>query len=263
MWELLLPLFGFLIVIVASMTGVGGGIIFVPLLTLAYGFSPAHAVGTSLMVIIFGGLSATVGFTVQKRVYFKTGVLLALATVPGSVVGAFLTTILQGAVLGLLFGVFLVVVAVRMVAANSIFRGRKLQQDNVKAVRCESDLFLNWKRLAAGTGLAFFGGLVSGLLGVGGGILLVPIMALVLLMPMHAVVATSMFAMIFTSLSGVTQHWTLGNVNLEYGLLLALGALAGAQVGAWLCKRVSAEKLRLIFGILVFVVSIQMIVKYI
>ncbi len=263
MWELLLPLFGFLIVILASMTGVGGGIIFVPLLTLAYGFSPAHAVGTSLMVIIFGGLSATVGFAIQKRVYFKTGVLLAIATVPGSVVGAFLTSILQGAVLGLVFGFFLVVVAVRMVAANSIFRRRKLQQDNVKFVRCESDLFLNWGRLAAGTGLAFFGGLVSGLLGVGGGVLLVPIMALVLLMPMHAVVATSMFTMIFTSLSGVAQHWILGNVNFEYGLLLALGALAGAQVGARLCRRVSAEKLRLIFGVLVLVVSVQMIVKYI
>jgi uncharacterized protein len=232
MWELLLPLFGFLIVIVASMTGVGGGTFFVPLLTLAYGFFPAYAVGTSLLVIIFAGLSATVGFALQKRVYFKTGLLLALATIPGSVVGAFLTSVLPGDVLGLVFGVFLVVMAVRMVAASGAWQKKKPKQDTVKAVCCEHDLFLNRKRLAAGVCLGFFGGLVSGLLGVGGGILLVPIMTLFLLMPMHAAVATSMFTMIFTSLSGVAQHLTLGNVNLEYGLLLAVGALAGAQVGA-------------------------------
>ena len=124
-------------------------------------------------------------------------------------------------------------------------------------------MFLNKRLLAFGVGLSFFGGLVSGLLGVGGGILLVPLMALFLRMPLHAAVATSMFTMVFTTLSGVAQHWTLGNVNLEYVLLLAPGALVGAQMGAWLCKRISGEKLSLFFAVIVLVVSVQMIVKFI
>jgi uncharacterized membrane protein YfcA len=76
MWELLL--FGFLVSIVASMTGVGGGIFFVPLLTLAYGFAPSNAVGTSLMAIVFTALSASLGFARQKRIFFKTGLLLTI-----------------------------------------------------------------------------------------------------------------------------------------------------------------------------------------
>jgi len=261
MWELFL--FGFLVSIVASMTGVGGGIFFVPLLTLAYGFAPSNAVGTSLMVIVFTALSASLVFARQKRIFFKTGLLLTILTVPGALVGASLTSILSGKVLGLVFGVFLVIVAVRMVAANRVWRRNKPQIGISKAVVKEGDLFLNKRLLAIGVGLSFFGGLVSGLLGVGGGILLVPLMALFLRMPLHAAVATSMFTMVFTTFSGVAQHWTLGNVNFEYVLLLAAGALVGAQMGAWLCKRISGEKLSLVFAVIVLVVSVQMIAKFI
>jgi uncharacterized protein len=263
MWELLLPLLGFLIAIVSSMAGVGGGIFFVPILTLGYGFLPVHAVGTSLMVIIFGGISASLGFAWQKRIFYKTGLMLAVTTVPGSIIGAILATELPGELLGLVFGVFLVIVAVRLLMVSDVLRKNRSQKQARKVVEHENDLFLDKKRLAVGVGLGFFGGVTSGLLGVGGGILLVPIMALVLFMPMHAVVATSMFTMVFTSLSGVVQHWTLGNVNFEYALLLAVGALVGAQVGAWLCKRISGEKLGLIFAVLVLVVSVQMILKFI
>jgi uncharacterized protein len=263
MWELLLPLLGFLVAVVASMTGVGGGIVFVPMLTLGYGFLPVHAVGTSLMVIFFGSISASIGFAWQKRIFYKTGFLLAIATVPGSVVGAILASELPADVLGLAFGVFLVIVAIRMLWVNDFLRKNRVRRQVQKVIDCEGDLFFNKERLVAGVGLGFFGGVASGMLGVGGGILLVPIMALILLMPMHAVVATSTFTMVFTTLSGVFQHWSMGNVDLGYALLLVVGALVGAQVGAWLCKRTSGKKLSLIFTILVLVVSVQMIIKFV
>jgi len=265
MWELLLllPLLGFLVAIVASMTGVGGGIFFVPLLTLAYEFAPSNAVGTSLTVIVFTALSASAGYARQKRIFYKTGLLLAVMTIPGSVVGAFSTSVLPGDVLGLVLGFFLVAVVIRMVSAKGVWHRKNPQLGVSKIVVYERDLFLNKKRLVIGVGLGFFGGLVSGLLGVGGGIFLVPLMALFLGISIHAAVATSMFTMIFTSLSGVAQHWSLGNVNLEYALLLAVGALVGAQIGAWICKRTSGETLSLLFAVLILVVSVQMIVKFI
>lgn len=71
MWEL--HVFGFLVFIVASMTGVVGGIFFVPLLALAYGFASSTVVGTSLMVIVFTALSVSLGFARQKRIFFKAG----------------------------------------------------------------------------------------------------------------------------------------------------------------------------------------------
>jgi uncharacterized membrane protein YfcA len=140
-------------------------------------------------------------------------------------------------------------------------KGTALKQE-AKVVGSEHELFLNKQRLVLGVGLGFFGGLASGLLGIGGGALLVPIMAFIMLMPMHVVVATSMFTMIFTSISGVIQHYTLGNIDFTYALLLAVGAVVGGQVGAWLCKKVSSQNLRRVFAVVLIVVSINMILKF-
>jgi hypothetical protein len=263
LWELLLPLIGFLVAIVAVMTGVGGGVFFVPLLTLAYMFAPAHAVGTSLLAIIFSGISATVGYSRHNLVFYKTGIVLAITTVPGSIVGAFLTSVLSGSVLGLTLGGFLIVVGVQMAYRSKILRRKKAEQSDRKVVWVENELFADKSRFLTAFGLSFFSGLLSGLLGIGGGLLLVPIMSLVLLMPIHVVVATSMFTMIFTSFSGVIQHWSLGNVDFVFGLLIAVGAVVGAQVGSWVCKRVSGEYLQAIFAFLLIVISVQMIVKFI
>jgi len=258
MWELLLPLAGFLIGAVAAMAGVGGGVFIVPLLTPAFSFSPAHAVGTSLTVIVFTAVAATVGYSRQKRIYYKTGLLLAVLTVPGAVLGAYLTVILPASLLGLIFGVFLVLVAVQMIAGGGL--GKRGADGSVSS---EAELFTSRKRLAGGILLAFFGGLASGLLGIGGGAVLVPIMVLVLLMPIHVAVATSMFTMILTSLSGVAQHFALGNVNIEFALLIAVGSVFGAQLGAYTSKRVSGRNLRRIFAVVLIIVSVQMIIKYI
>jgi uncharacterized membrane protein YfcA len=257
MWELLLPLAGFLIGAVAAMAGVGGGAFIVPLLTLAFAFPPDHAIGTSLTVIVFTAVAATLGYSRQRRIYYKTGLLLAVLTVPGAVLGAYLTVILPASLLGLIFGVFLVLVAVQMIA------GGGLGKRGAGLVNSEAELFASKKRLAGGVLLAFFGGLASGLLGIGGGAVMVPIMALVLLMPIHVAVATSMFTMILTSLSGVAQHYALGNVNLEFALLIAVGSVLGAQLGAYTSKKVSGKNLHRIFAVVLIIVSVQMIIKFI
>jgi len=160
-------------------------------------------------------------------------------------------------------GGFLIVVGVQMAYRSKILRRKKAEQNDRKVVWVENELFADKSRFLTAFGLSFFSGLLSGLLGIGGGLLLVPIMSLVLLMPIHVVVATSMFTMIFTSFSGVIQHWSLGNVDFVFGLLIAVGAVVGAQVGSWVCKRVSGEYLQAIFSFILIVISVQMIVKFI
>jgi uncharacterized membrane protein YfcA len=87
-------------------------------------------------------------------------------------------------------------------------------------------------------------------------------MTLVLGMPIHFSTATSMFTMVFTSLSGIVKHALAHHVHLGYALLLALGTVFGAQAGAHFSKRVSARTLRRIFGAVLLLVSIQMILKF-
>jgi hypothetical protein len=262
MWELwLLPIFGFLIAIVASLTGIGGGIFIVPVLTLLYEFLPANAVGTSLTVIIFTAVASTLNYARQKRIYWRTGLVLAVATAPGAYFGAWLTTQLPPRDLGLIFGFFLIAVAVYMIVdLNSLSRSKS--QNEKPAELSDSALIRSGRTIVIGAGLSFFGGLASGLLGIGGGLLVVPVMAFAMGMSIHFATATSMLTMIFTSLFGVVQHFQANHINFETALLLALGAVLGAQVGAYTSKKVSSKNLRIIFGIVLVISGINMILKY-
>jgi len=262
MWDLwLLPLFGFLIAIVASLTGIGGGIFIVPVLTLLYEFVPANAVGTSLTAIFFTAVAATLNYARQRRIYWRTGLILAVTTVPGAYLGAWLTTILQARDLGLIFGFFLIIVAIYIITDLNNLR-RSKSQDKTSAQRSDYEVVKSGRTIAVGAGLSFFGGLASGLLGIGGGLLVVPIMTFAMGMSIHLATATSMFTMIFTSISGVTQHYQANHINVETALLLALGAIFGAQVGAYASKRISSKNLRRVFGIVVIISGINMIIKY-
>jgi len=256
----LLPVFGFLIAIVASLTGIGGGIFMVPVMTLLYEFLPANAAGTSLTVIIFTAAASTLNYARQKRIYWRTGLALAIVTAPGAYLGAWLTTILNPRDLGLIFGFFLIGVAVYIIAdLNNL---RRSQNQETKARMSDIELVKSRKTLVLGAGLSFFGGLASGLLGIGGGLLVVPIMTFAMGMAIHFATATSMFTMIFTSISGVAQHYQANHIDFVTALLLALGAIFGAQVGAYASKRISSKNLRRVFGIVVIVSGVNMILKY-
>jgi uncharacterized membrane protein YfcA len=256
----LLPVFGFLIAIVASLTGIGGGIFMVPVMTLLYDFLPANAAGTSLTSIIFTAVASTLNYARQKRIYWRTGLVLAIVTAPGAYLGAWLTTLLNARDLGLIFGFFLIGVAVYIIAdLNNL---RRSQNQETKVRMSDIELIKSGKTLVLGAGLSFFGGLASGLLGIGGGLLVVPIMTFAMGMAIHLATATSMFTMIFTSISGVAQHYQANHINFEYALLLALGAIFGAQVGAYTSKRISSKNLRRVFGVIVIVSGVNMILKY-
>jgi uncharacterized membrane protein YfcA len=261
LYEWFLPLLGFLIAVFAAMTGIGGGVLFVPLLMLSLGISPSVAVGTSLFAMIFGGLGATIGYSRQKRVYFKAALLLALATAPGAILGAYMTSILSSTILGLVFAAFLMILAARMITTSKFF-----QRNSVKiaahTVACETECFRDKKRLSAAFVLSLFAGVVSGLLGIGGGVVLVPILLMVVYLPMHVAVGTSMFLVMLTSISGVVQHSYMGNVDFVAAALLAAGAFVGAQFGAWLSKKVSADWVQVLFAAALVIVGSQMLLKY-
>lgn len=266
MWELILPLLGFLIGTIAALTGIGGGVFIVPLLTLFFSFLPANAAGTSLTVIIFTALAATLSYSRQKRIFYKTGLLLALVTVPGGLLGAYLTTKVPANLLGVSFGFFVIAFIAIPMSVNAFNIRRRcsaaLEADKESSRSGGSFLNPSHKILLAGS-LSFLAGIASGLLGIGGGALLVPILTLIIGMPVHFATATSMFAITFSSASGAAQHYLAGHTNFEYVLLLALGTVVGAQLGAYSSRRISSENLHRLFSIVLFVVGLQMIVKYI
>ncbi len=265
---ILLPVAGFLVGIIASMSGVGGGIFIVPLLTILFGFVPQHAVGTSLASIIFTALAATYSYAKQRRIFIRTGLWLAVTTVPGAYLGAYLTSIISPRLLGLIFGAFLFMMAVRMIVQNR--GGRSAQNASPSAgghkvpIPDKSDIEVakSFRLIVPGVALSFIAGVASGFLGIGGGVLGVPIMNLVMHLPIHFATATSMFTMIFTSISGVVKHTLVQHVHWSQALLLAVGTIFGAQIGAGFSRRVSGPALVRIFGVVLFLMSLQMILKF-
>jgi uncharacterized membrane protein YfcA len=261
MWEILLPILGLFIGILASMTGVGGGAIIVPILSLIYAFMPATAVGTSLAAIVFTAVAATFTYWRQKRIFFRTGVFVSFATAPGAVIGAYLTEIISATILGIAFSVFLIIVAVKIL--TEILPPRRKREIDAEIQNSENDLF-NYKRgrLYLAFALGFVSGVISGLLGVGGGIILVPLLIFVLKLDIHVAVATTMFTMIFTALAGVVQHFVLGNVNFEFALMLGVGSMLGTQIGAYIYKRASNTILRGVFAVILLAISVEMIIEF-
>jgi len=268
MWELILPLISFLVGIVAAMAGIGGGVFIVPMLILLYGLEPACASGTSIAMIVFTSLSSTLRYSRQKRIDYLLGLALAATTVPGAFLGAYATSIINRQILGLIFAFFLIFIAIRML----IGKGRKENDEKMK-IRVKNGKI---RKLVDSYGKVFtysvnfwltpvlglVAGFFSGLLGIGGGAVLVPAMNLAIGVPIHITVATSMFIMIFTSISGALTHFWLQHIRFDYAAMLILGIIFGAQIGAHYAAKVSAKNLRRVFGVVLFIASIRMILKF-
>jgi uncharacterized membrane protein YfcA len=254
----LLIIFGFFIGTIASLTGVGGGIFIVPILTFFYDFKVNGATATSLTTIIFTATAAAINYSRQKRIFYKTGSILIITTAPGAYLGAWLATIMEEHLLGLVFGFFLILVAIHIMISTL----RAKTRNKNLSTKTDSELIKSRKIIIIGAGLGFFGGVASGLLGIGGGTLIVPIMAVIMGMPIHYATATSMFTMIFTSISGVTKYYQSNLINFPVALILASGTIIGAQVGAHTSKKISGRNLSLIFGIMLIAAGINMLLKF-
>jgi uncharacterized membrane protein YfcA len=257
---LLSVIFAFFVGIISSALGVGGGFITTPSLIIL-GIGEAFAIGTALFMIIFTALSSTIAYSRQKGLTeYRTGLLIATTTIIGSISGSITSSILaveDPQLFRIVFAVCLFPIAIKM-----IFYPKERRKMNAITEEIEHDkiMFLGFeKRELLSTLFGLVAGFSSGLLGIGGGVVMVPILVTVGKMPMHKAVATSMFIMIFTSIAGAGVKLTNGQVHPDLAFFLIIGIIIGAQVGARLVKRVNTIALQKIFGIMMIVALISIV----
>jgi uncharacterized membrane protein YfcA len=271
---LLLIIVGLLTGFMGGMLGVGGGIIVVPILVLAFNLESREAAGTSLVMVMFTALSSTAAYYRQKRIDWKIGLAAATVTVPGALIGAYATQLFNSNTLAVIFGVALLLMAAAMIRRT--FRMSKRPTRDFGSTEIESKLQRGvWRRRIVDSAgqifqydariysallLLFFGGLASGFLGIGGGLIVVPILVAYVGLPMHIAVATSMLTMIFTAISGVSTHILLGDVLIDYAIPLVIGILIGSQLGARTARRLKSANLERVFALVVLVMGIMMII---
>ena len=267
---LLLFILGFAVSLPASMAGLGGGFIMVPILIVLFGLPPQRAVAISLMAMCGTSISATVGYVRQRRVDYLLGLVYDILDIPGVIVGAYLTTILPSDLLTAIVGVLIMFMAILLFTRNK----NSFPAEN----RRSKPLSKGWERKrvdSTGTVFkyvisnpalillsSFAGGLVSGMCGLGGGITDTSTMIL-LGVPPHIAVASSEFAMTLTSLTGTFAHEFLNNLLIDYAIPVTVGTVIGAQAGSSLAKRVKGRTLRKILSIIGFLAGIRLVSAYI
>ena len=239
----LIPL-GFIAGILGSIIGLGGGIIIVPILTFM-GISPTLAVSNSLFAVFSNSVGSTIEYAKQKRVEFSLGWKLGLMAVPGTILGAFISSDLSSEIFKILFALVLIS------SASYIFLKRKIEEKPVDISRL---------LLVFSAGASFFAGIISSLFGIGGGLIFVPLMVVALGISIKRAAPTSQFILMFASFSGLIVHSMLGHPDYYQALLLSIGAFAGGILGARLSLEIKENKLKIIVVIVLIAAAIKMIV---
>ena len=223
-----------------GLLGGGGSILTVPILVYVAGMDAKEAIAASLFVVGVTSAAGAIGHARAGRVRWRTGLIFGAAGVVGAFLGGILGGHLPGELLLVLFALMMVATSIAMI------RGRK----NVDPSKAHSDLPVVRVLL---DGLVV--GLVTGLVGAGGGFLVVPALALLGGLPMTVAVGTSLLVIAMKSLGGLAGY--LSAVSLDWGLVLAVtvAAILGSLVGGRLAGRIPEQALRKGFGWFVLVMG--------
>jgi len=239
----LIPL-GFAAGVLGSIIGLGGGIIIVPVLTF-FGFPPTLAASNSIFAVFSNAVASSISYAKQKRIQYSIGLKLGLLSIPGTIVGAYVSSDITPSLFKILFALILIS------ASIYIFSKRKIEP---KGHHISKQIML----LAIGA--SFLAGIISGLFGVGGGIVFVPLMVIAMGLSMKNAAPTSQFILLFASASALVSHTILGHPDFYQALLLASGAFAGGLVGARLSLEIKERGLKILISIVMIAVAVKMFI---
>lgn len=249
--SILLLLIGIAVGCFGTIIGVGGGFVIVPLLTIVYQFSPQHAVGTSMAIVALNAISGTVAYVRQRRIDYRTGLLFAAATLPGSFLGAFLLQHISRPVFDIGFSIFMIGTA----AYIGIRKQHKTEEIDIRTFHRPD------YNKPLGLLISFFVGFIASMAGIGGGVIHVPAMIFLFAFPPYIAIPTSHFILAISATFAAASHASIGEVEWSFIPYLGSGAVIGAQIGGLLSHRIKGKWI--IRGLLAVMVlgAIRLIVR--
>lgn len=246
-----------------TLVGAGGGFLLVPVLLLVYpDRDPDTITAMSLFVVWANATSGSVAYARQWRIDYRSGMWFALATLPGAVAGALIIGYFPRRLFDAVFSIMLVLLGVWLMvrrgtqAIEAPPTGWSVVHRDItdRAGHRFVYSYELWKGVAISSGVGF----VSSLLGIGGGVIHVPVMATMLHFPVHIAAATSHFVLAFMAGEATIVHVATGTLGWDQAglqaVLLAIGVIPGAQLGARLAHRVHGDIIiRALAGALILV----------
>ena len=257
--------------VIGALAGLGGGVLIVPLLTVAFGVDIRYAIGASIVSVIATSSGAAAAYVRDRITNMRVGMFLELATTTGAIVGALVAGLVHSTVLFIVFGVVLATSALPMVVklGEELPHGvvpdrwaKRLRLGSTypdavlgKAVSYEAT------KVPMGFVMMMFAGLLSGLLGIGSGAFKVLAMDTAMRLPMKVSTTTSNFMIGVTAAASAGIYFSRGDVNPLIAAPVALGVLLGASIGSRLLMRMHNRTLRMLFVPLLLIVALEMILR--
>ncbi len=255
--------------LLGAITGLGGGIVVTPALTLLLGVDIRYAIGASLVSVVATSSGAAAAYVRDGLSNIRIGMFLELATTIGAICGALLASRTPTRALAILFGLVLLHSAWQVVQAKMSRHqemekpdslSEKLQLNGVFVAR-EGTIEYRVSHAKAGLGLMYVAGVVSGLLGIGSGALKVIAMDRIMGIPFKVSTATSSFMIGVTGVASAAIYLKRGYIHPLIALPVMLGVLCGSMLGARLLPCLPVRTLRRVFAVAVAVIAIQMIMQ--
>ncbi len=230
-----------------TLVGAGGGFILTPILLLLYPHDPAKEItGISLAVVFCNAASGSAAYARLRRIDFRSGLLFGAATLPGSIAGALAVAYVSRGVFDLLMAAVLAFGAAWLVFGRAPLLHPDDERGTSRVLRDARGVTHHYRvPLARGVLYSLGVGFVSSFLGIGGGVLHVPLLVRALGFPTHIATATSHFVLMIMAGSATITHLVAGSLAPGHGLRRALalsgGVIVGAQIGARVSSHISAK----------------------
>lgn len=260
----LLLIIGLLVGILGTIIGAGGGFILVPILILIFPEkTPEEITSISLAVVFFNSISGTYAYHKMKRTDYRSGLIFAISTLPGAILGTLIVAIISRNIFNLFFGLILITLATYLfIKPLNSYDSNISKEDNItnKEASIKENFTLTQKKWP-GFLINLTIGFISTILGIGGGIIRVPALVHLLNYPVHLATATSQFIVAIMSFSGSIVHLINGNItnNIIPILTLSITAIIGAQIGARLSNKFHGANIIRILALALTLIGIRMI----
>jgi uncharacterized membrane protein YfcA len=259
----------FLAGLLGSLTGLGGGVVLVPLLTLFFKVDIRYAIGASLVSVIATSSGAAAAYVKEGFSNIRIGMFLEIATTLGALVGAFLAAFISTKALAVIFGLML------LYSAYLSRKPRPRAERNLPSDPLATRLRMNGsfpseeggmrqynvQRVPTGFSLMFGAGALSGLLGIGSGAVKVLAMDQAMKIPFKVSTTTSNFMIGVTAAASAGVYLNRGYVDPGLAMPVMIGVLAGSLLGARILVKAETKVLRLVFSVVIAVLGIQMLYK--
>lgn len=263
---LLLGIAALVVGMFGAMLGIGGGVLIIPILTGLFGVPIKTAIGVSIVSVIATSSAAGAAYVGKGLSHTRLAMILEIATTLGALAGSITAVLISPDALTVLFALVLVYVAYAMgrvpgedraVAPTGVLDTSYFDPLTAREVR------YGVRSLPVGMGASFIAGNVSGLLGIGGGIIKVPIMSVVMGLPLRAAIATSNLMIGVTAATSAVIYYQHGLLDPAIATPTALGVLIGARLGTCVGGKVRSQRLKQLFQGLLLLFAAQMIVQLI